>query len=105
MNVCVFCALGMSTSIVVRQINIAAEKRGIDLTIEAYSVTDIDELIPTCDLVLLGPQVQQQLKKLKRKYPNKPILVMPMKDYGTANGENILNLILNEVKRSDTSGV
>lgn len=102
MNVCVFCALGMSTSIVVRQISIAAERKGIDLNIEAYSVSDIDELVPTCDLVLLGPQVQQHLKKLKRKYPDKLILVMPIKDYGMANGENILNLILTEKGRVES---
>ena len=85
MNIGLFCAAGMSTSILVERMKEAAQKKGKDATIAAYSIRDID-------VALLGPQVGFQLEKAKEicASHNVPVEVIAMADYGTANGMAVL---------------
>ncbi len=42
-------------------------------------------------MILLGPQVRFELDGLRKKYPDKIVEMINMKDYGMVKGENILN--------------
>ena len=92
MKVRLFCAAGMSTSLLVRKIEEAAKEEGVDIDIIAYGVSSIDKQIDaSLDCVLIGPQIgyqKAQVKKVCDQY-GVPMEVIPMTDYGMVNGKNV----------------
>jgi len=94
MNILLVCAAGMSTSLLVNRMNEAAAKEGIELNIEAHPVGEIKKYGDVSDVILLGPQVRYELKNVKKLYPDKPIEVINMQDYGMMNGEKVLKRAL-----------
>lgn len=92
MNIRLFCAAGMSTSLLVTKMRAAAEKAGLDADIAAYSINELGERLEGCDVTLLGPQVGYQLNMVKKICEPKqiPVAVIPMVDYGLCNGEKVL---------------
>ena len=95
MKIRLFCAGGMSTSLLVRKIEAAAKAEGTDIDIIAYGVSSIDRRIDeTLDCVLIGPQIAYQKKDVKKicdQY-GVPMDVIPMSDYGMVNGKNVWKL-------------
>ena len=74
--------------------NEAAAAKGIGINIEAHPVGSIDQFGDAADVILLGPQVRYELKNVKAKYPNKPVEVINMQDYGMMNGNKVLDTAL-----------
>lgn len=95
MKVRLFCAGGMSTSLLVRKIEEAAKEEGVDIDIIAYGVSSIDRRIDeSLDCVLIGPQIgfqKNEVKKVCDQY-GVPMEVIPMTDYGMVNGKNVFAL-------------
>ena len=88
------CAAGMSTSLLVNRMKEAAETKEIEFQIEAHPVGQIEKYGEAADDILLGPQVRYELKNVKAKYPNKPVEVINMQDYGMMNGNKVLDTAL-----------
>ena len=90
-----FCAGGMSTSLLVTKMRQAAEAEGVEVDIIAHGVGSIErEVDETVDAVLLGPQIGYQkanAQKVCDKY-GVPCEVIPMTDYGMVNGKNVFAL-------------
>ena len=76
------CSAGMSTSLLVTKMQIAAEEKGMESDIFAVSV----------DVLLLGPQVRFMKAQFEQKLAPKgiPLDVINMQDYGMMNGEKVL---------------
>lgn len=91
-----FCAAGMSTSLLVKKMQEAAKKQGIEATIAAYPESELRKRLEGLDVALLGPQVQYKLAEDKKicEPAGVPIAVIPMMDYGMMNGEKVLKLAL-----------
>lgn len=87
-----FCANGMSTSLLVKKMEEAAKEKGKEADIKAYPILDMERLVGEADVALLGPQVGYQLSKAKEICGPKgvPVDVIPMADYGMCNGMNVL---------------
>lgn len=87
-----FCAAGMSTSLLVSKMQEAAKEKGKDADIAAFPITEMERLTDDIDVALLGPQVGFQLDKAKKICEPKgiPVAVIPMADYGMCNGMNVL---------------
>ena len=87
-----FCAAGMSTSLLVRKMIEAAEAEGTEVDIVAYPVGEVDQHLDGVDCALLGPQVGYMKKQIQDKCAAKgvPCDVIPMADYGMVNGKNVL---------------
>ncbi len=92
MNIYLVCNAGMSTSILVRKMQEAAEKQGLnDTHIEAFSVEILDEKVDTADVVLLGPQIRHMFEDVKKVVAGKcPVEVIDMRDYGMIRGDKVL---------------
>ena len=88
------CATGMSTSLLVNRMKETAETKEIEFQIEAHPVGQIEKYGEAADDILLGPQVRYELKNVKAKYPNKPVEVINMQDYGMMNGTKVLDTAL-----------
>lgn len=89
-----FCASGMSTSVLVNKMKDAAKKKGLEVDIAAYPESQMDKYLDAMDVALLGPQVGYRLGNAKKlcEPKNVPVEVIPMVDYGMMNGAKVLEL-------------
>lgn len=96
-KIMLFCAGGMSTSLLVTKMEKEAAARGIDdLKIWAVGISDYKNHIQDVDVCLLGPQVRFRLKEAKElgASHNVPVDVISMMDYGSCNGPKVLDAAL-----------
>lgn len=91
-----FCAAGMSTSLLVNKMKDAAKIRGIEANIEAFPEGQMDKHLDGVNVALLGPQVGYTLGKAKKicEPLGIPVDVISMVDYGMMNGEKVLDFAL-----------
>jgi PTS system cellobiose-specific IIB component len=91
-----FCASGMSTSVLVSKMKEAAKTKGVEAEIVAFPESQMDRHLDSMDVALLGPQVGYTLGKAKKLCEPKgiPVEVIPMVDYGMMNGAKVLELAL-----------
>ena len=90
-----FCAGGMSTSLLVRKMEETAAAAGIEVDIRAHGVGSIERrLDETVDVVLIGPQVGYQKAQVKAVTDKLgiPMEVIPMQVYGMVNGKAAFEL-------------
>lgn len=94
------CSAGMSTSMLVKKMQAEAEKRGLDVKIDAYGVSEFDEQFPHYQVVLLGPQVKYMLESLAEKTLEQgiPVAAIDMMDYGMQRGDKVLDFALSLIK-------
>jgi len=92
-NIVLICAAGMSTSLLVTKMQKAAVEMNYECKIAAYALAEAANVIPTADIVLLGPQVRFNLAKLRIAYPDKVIDTIEMRMYGTMNGAGVMEVV------------
>lgn len=90
-NIVLLCNMGMSTSLMVSRMKEAAQRQGYECDICAYALQKAEEIIPTADILLVGPQIAFELDRLQSEYPDKWIEAIAMLDYGRMDGEKVLN--------------
>ena len=84
------CVAGMSTSLLVERMKKAAAEESYECEIIAYPVVEAPNVVPTADVVLLGPQVKYMLSRLQKDYPDKQIEAIDMRVYGMIDGQKAL---------------
>lgn len=92
-KVVLFCAAGMSTSLLVSKMKKAAEEQGLDYDIAAYSLAEANTYGPEADVILLGPQVMYKLKDTQTQFADKPVEAIKMQDYGMMRGDNVIKRV------------
>lgn len=91
MKIMLACQAGMSTSILVAKMEEEAKKQGKEYKIWAIDQSLIERELGNFDVLLLGPQIQHTLKKVKRIVGEKaPVEVIRPMDYGRGNGAAVL---------------
>lgn len=89
------CAGGMSTSLLMTRMQEEANERHLDVLIEAKPEKNVEELMGTFDVLLLGPQVRYAMTSIKKFCDGKvPYDVIEMRDYGMMNGKKVLDKAL-----------
>lgn len=89
-NIVLFCAAGMSTSLLVNKMREAAAAEGYECEINAYSLASSREKGADADVILLGPQVRFSKGKVEKDCPGKIVECIDMQAYGTMNGKKVL---------------
>lgn len=96
------CSAGMSTSMLVARMIKAAEARGIEADIFANAASEIEQKLTEkpIDVVLMGPQVRYLAGKIKETLsePGIPSDIINVADYGTMNGDKVLDQALSLIK-------
>ncbi len=94
MKILLLCAAGMSTSLVVSKMEKALAEDEKDWIIEARPAERFDDIYKDYDVILLGPQIRFKKKDFEKIAGESgiPVETINIRDYGLANGENILNL-------------
>jgi PTS system cellobiose-specific IIB component len=89
-KIVLLCAAGMSTSLLVNRMREAARLEGLDCTIDAFPTSQAAIHGKDADVVLLGPQVRFELKKVQGMLTC-PVDAIDMVSYGTLNGRKVLD--------------
>lgn len=92
-NIVLVCSAGMTTSLLVKKMEKYTEEIGYEAQINAYSISEVSRFGKDADIILLGPQVRFNLEKVKKEFPDKVVDVIDMRDYGTMNGEKVINKV------------
>lgn len=90
------CAGGISTSILCDRIIEEGKKYDFDVECHAYATNALGPVAPGSDVILLGPQVCYLEDDVKKQFPDIPVRLISMTDYGTMNAQNIFQELLNE---------
>lgn len=96
-NILLLCSAGMSTSIVVKKMKEAADKKNIKVNIDAVGLELFHEKLKDFDVFLLGPQVRFKKAdfEVEAAKHGKKVEVINQIDYGMLKGEKILDWALN----------
>lgn len=97
------CSAGMSTSLLVKKMVAEAEKRGLEVDINAFGVAEFEQQVGQYQVVLLGPQVKFMQKDLQQKANAYGIKVEPinMMDYGMQKGGAVLDFALSLIDNNN----
>lgn len=102
MEIMLVCSAGMSTSILVSAIKKAINNQAINANVFAKPSTEAMEYIETNEVsvVLLGPHVRffEETFKEPLEKRNIPIAIIDPRDYGTMNGEKVLEMAIELLK-------
>lgn len=91
------CSAGMSTSMLVKKMQEAAKKDGLDYEIFACPAAEADTNLENKNIscVLLGPQVRYMLADFEKKVEGTdiPVEVIDMAAYGMMDGEKVVQQV------------
>ncbi len=90
MKIVLVCSAGMSTSMLVKRMQDAAELEGLTIDIIAVGESEVSK-IQNIDILMLGPQVRYLKSKFKNlEESGIPVTVIDTVKYGTMNGKAVL---------------
>ncbi|MGL4734504.1 MAG: PTS sugar transporter subunit IIB [Enterovibrio sp.] len=95
-----FCAAGMSTSLLVNKMREQATKHAVPVDIAAFPESLSGEKGAEADVILLGPQVGYLCQEIAARFPDKPVLVIDPTMYGRIDGLGVLKVAIAEIKKS-----
>lgn len=100
-KIVLLCQYGASTGMLTQKIRQAAQEKGIEAEVNAYSYSDVAKYVDEADVILLGPQIRFKKDEFEKKYADKntPFVVIDTMDYGRMNGEGVLNSALAAIKK------
>ena len=92
MKIFLCCSAGMSTSMLVNKMLHAAQAKGIECTINAYSITEFEESLAENDVCLVAPQVKFKFDDFKQRAEEagKACGLIDMMSYGMMKGDAVL---------------
>lgn len=99
------CGAGISSGLLSQQVRKAAKKRGLDVTVEARSESEVPEYYEYLDVLFLGPHCAAQKDEFAeqlRPY-GKPVVVVPQGIYGKLDGGALLDLAIETIGRGKES--
>lgn len=91
-TIMLFCSAGMSTSLLVKRMQEAADAQDFDYNIFAVAQAEYKQRMKEADIVLLGPQVRFLLSDAKEhaKQYDIPVDTIDMVAYGMVDGKAVL---------------
>lgn len=93
-NIVLFCGAGMSTSLLAARMKEAADAKNIEVSVEAYPITQLSVVGPTADIILLGPQIRHNKNRIVESVPAVPVEVIDMTAYGMVDGKKVIEQVL-----------
>lgn len=90
-KIILLCASGMSTSLLVTQMQKYSEEINYSCEISAFAFAEAKSNCEDASIILLGPQVRYQLSSIKRAYPNSLVESIDMMAYGMMDGKKVVN--------------
>lgn len=100
LNVLLVCGSGASSGFMAANIRKEAKEKGVEITVQARSDSEIDNYIEDVDLIMVGPHLEYIMNELEEYTNDYPIKIALMKPdyYSRLNGAEALEHILSLYK-------
>ncbi len=101
-RVLIVCSWGMSTSLLVESMQLAAKEHQCELQVEALSAGEYSAKVEECDVVLIAPQIRHLRKSIEKLAlaSDKPVALIEPFHYATMNGQAVLEQVLRMVNNA-----
>lgn len=96
-KIVLLCSVGYSTSLLMSKMRDTAKQLNYECEIDAYPMAEAPKVIPDADIVLIGPQVRFEEKRLKNSFSDKVIEVIDSRMYGTMDGEGVMKSVIKKL--------
>lgn len=93
------CTSGLTTSYFAEQMNEAAKLLSLDLSFSVVPIRDIYEKGQDQKEIMLAPQVAYEYPKVKKVFPDIPVIRIPAQIFGTYNAGAAVQLAEEELKK------
>ena len=95
----IVCAGGMSSAIVLKAIQLEAEKQGLPLTLKAIGAHELENELPDYDMALVAPQIRHRFVSLSDigKKLNKKVQLIPSTGYTPMGAPSVIEMIKKEL--------
>lgn len=95
-NILLVCGGGASSGFMAANMRKAAKKRGIEITIQARSESELEEHLDTTDMLLIGPHLSYMEEDIKAQLGDRPmkVAVIPQNIYGPLDGNKAIDFAL-----------
>lgn len=98
MKIYLFCNAGMSTSLVGSKLKKAYRDIGRDdVEVEAFDFSMLQDVVEEADILIIGPQIAWAYDDVKKDYPDKKVILLTMTEFGSMNGQVIMERIEKEL--------
>ncbi|TDW26326.1 PTS system cellobiose-specific IIB component [Breznakia blatticola] len=97
-KIVLICAGGMSSSMLARNMEAAGKEKGLDIHIWAIGESEAVRKVDDAQIILLGPQIRYRLAALEKQFPELPVKMIDMQDYGMMNGKATLEKALKAIE-------
>ena len=99
-SVLLCCGAGMSSGFLAQSGRKAVKKRGIEMSIEARSESEVGQLLSEFDIVMIGPHYENHLNEFKEMANpyGIPVVVIPKDIYATLDGNALVDYALETIK-------
>ncbi|MCM3699689.1 PTS sugar transporter subunit IIB [Paenibacillus macerans] len=97
------CGGGFSSGMLAQKSRKAANKAGLNASVEARSESQVSEYLDKIDVLLLGPHYEKNLNNFSKLAApfNVPVAVIPKEIYGMIDGEKLLEFALSLVEHKE----
>lgn len=90
MRILLVCNAGMSTGIMQLKLEEQAKKAGVEASIEALPISEIEQNLEGTDAILLGPQVRFAEKDIQKMVNGSiPVIVIDVQDFGLMRADHV----------------
>ncbi|APB71187.1 PTS sugar transporter subunit IIB [Paenibacillus polymyxa] len=102
-RVLLICGAGASSGFMANAIRKAGKKRGIEMSVQARSESQLSEYVNEIDVLLVGPHLKYMEDEIKEKMNRLPVkvAVIPQDIYGTLDGNKACDLLLNMLETGE----
>ncbi|AKU79540.1 PTS sugar transporter subunit IIB [Spiroplasma turonicum] len=88
------CSAGMSTSMLVKKMQMYATIKKLDFEIVAKGIAEAKQELSSYDAIMIGPQISYALDEVKKMSSGKPVELIPTQVYALAKGEDAVKQAL-----------
>ncbi|GAA2241134.1 PTS sugar transporter [Herbiconiux moechotypicola] len=94
-KVLIICGAGASSTFLALRVRRVLRARGLDLTVEAGTVPDLDDRIGATDVLLVGPHLGEQFGTLHERAAREgvPAALLPDTAFGPEGAEQTADLV------------
>jgi PTS system cellobiose-specific IIB component len=96
LKVALFCAGGMSTSLVGSKMQKVYDAEGKNVQVDAYDFGMIDEIGSNVDVIIIAPQIGWAYDQVIQQYPEKKVVKLTMQEFGSMDGQVIVDRLKRE---------
>lgn len=99
MRILLVCNAGMSTGIMQVKLEEYARLQGVDASIEAMPISEIEQNLEHTDAVLLGPQVRFAENDIKKMVNGAiPVFSIDVQDFGLMRADRVWKKLMDSIK-------